>query len=106
MTKICGVIGAEGNLIRAMTNSMKHEKRHRCDYGKRLGHVSIEQVNKERQPICRGEKSIIFCGKIFDYEDKKKELIEKGYKFRFPNNDAEFVLNCYEEHGEKFIREL
>ncbi|MBW2991730.1 asparagine synthetase B, partial [Candidatus Woesearchaeota archaeon] len=41
-----------------------------------------------------------------DYEDKKKELIEKGYKFRFPNNDAEFVLNCYEEHGEKFIREL
>ncbi|MDD4938656.1 MAG: asparagine synthetase B [Candidatus Omnitrophica bacterium] len=118
MSKICGIIGPglskEGleAPLREMTRAMKHQPWHRIDQWRDpnagLGHLSIEAVNEQIQPLfsADGSKAVIFTGKIFGYEESRNELLKKGYKFRFTDNDAEYVLNLYEESGSDKFREL
>jgi len=44
-------------------------------------------------------------GKIYDYEEEKKILKQRGHKFTI-NNDPEFCLHLYEEEGENFVEKL
>ncbi len=118
MSKICGIINPNYKddmikpILSKMTRSMKHEDWHRidewCQNAVGLGHISIGAVNEEIQPIQSfdGKKVIISAGKIVAYEDRKRELIDKGYVFRYPNNDAEFVLHLYEAYGTEKFKEL
>jgi asparagine synthase (glutamine-hydrolysing) len=68
-----------------------------------LGRVSLGISNREPQPIWNEDNSlcIILEGELFDYEDQKQNLIDRGHQFRI-GNDAEFVLHLYEEYGEDF----
>jgi len=116
MTKICGIIKNKEDfirtksLIKSMNNSMKHKKWHKTNefYNSYvgLGHISIQKINIEPQPVWNENKTkcIIMSGKIFDYN--KSKLIKKGHKFKYANNDAEYVLHSFEEYGEKFIKSL
>ena len=65
-------------------------------------------INPEPQPIFNEDKSlfIVMDGEIFDYEKQKLKLIYNGHKFKFENNDAEYLLNLYEEIGEDVFKEL
>ena len=117
MTKICGIVKTKEyphlvSLIKSMTLSMKHQPWHKTHYFSDgsigLGHLSVQAINMESQPIWNENKTkcIIMAGKIFDYEKQKKELVKKGYNFRYEDNDAEYILYSFEEYGTKFIRNL
>lgn len=118
MSRICGIIAphlkkeAIRPILEKMTSLMQHEPWHRidrwCDDGIGLGHTSIGAINEEIQPICsqNSKKRIVSAGKIVAYEERKQELLNKGYRFDHPNNDAEFVMHLYEEYGEDKFKEL
>ncbi len=118
MSKICGIIGKNldpdqgHSILRRMTDLMKHTDGHRVDEWEgahvALGHTSIGAVNPEPQPIFNEDHSkvIVFAGKIFAFEDLKRLLMEAGHRFRYPDNDAEFVLHLFEEHGTSKLKEL
>ena len=69
--------------------------------------IHLGTFNPEKQPIFNEDKNIfIFMdGKIYDYEEEKQLLKQKGYKFII-NNDPEFCLHLYEEEGEDFVKKL
>ncbi len=71
----------------------------------RLNHGT---TNTESQPIFNNDRSMLMImdGNIFDYEQSKSELINKGHRFEFEHNDAEYCLRLYEETGESAFRKL
>jgi asparagine synthase (glutamine-hydrolysing) len=115
MSKICGIVSENlcsndiAPFLQKMVFSMKHCTWHSAEQwvGDNIGygHISIGAVNEEAQPLFyrNGEMSIVFAGKIFDYEKNKRLLINLGHKFQYPGNDAEYVLHLFIEYGmEKF----
>ncbi|MBD5489839.1 MAG: asparagine synthase (glutamine-hydrolyzing) [Lachnospiraceae bacterium] len=48
---------------------------------------------------------IVFNGEIYGYQTLRKELEQKGYRFR-STTDTEVILNAYLEWGEKFITKI
>ncbi len=118
MSKICGIVSRKNDiehknrLIRRMLYSMRHESWHKIEQKSfqyiAMGHLSIQKFNLEPQPIwnqCR-TKCIVMAGKIFDYSTMRTELEKRGHAFRYLENDAEFILHCYEEKGTSFIKDL
>lgn len=65
-------------------------------------------INPQRQPIFNEDKSlfIIMMGEVFDYEEKRRELINNGCLFRYKDNDAEFCLNLFMKKGLEAFKEL
>jgi asparagine synthase (glutamine-hydrolysing) len=100
------------NLIESMAASLHPEPRFRKDLystqGLGLGRVSLGLVNSAPQPIWNEDRSIcvVMEGEIYDYQDLKRKLVDRGYRFSSNNNDAEFILHLYEEKGEGFAFEL
>jgi asparagine synthase (glutamine-hydrolysing) len=99
-------------LIESMAAALHPEPRFRKDLyttqGLGLGRVSLGLVNSAPQPIWNEDHSIcvVMEGEIYDYQDLKRKLVDKGYQFASKNNDAEFILHLYEEEGEDFVSEL
>ena len=76
-------------------------------------HFSIARVhhgiiNPEKQPLFNEDKSLLIFmdGEVFDYDGDKKFLLNKGHRFKYRNNDAEFCLHLYEELGEESFKNL
>ncbi len=69
--------------------------------------LSIIDLNNGSQPIYNddGTKIIVFNGEIYNYQELREELIEKGYKFK-TNTDTEVILRGYEEYQEKVLDKL
>ena len=63
--------------------------------------LSIIDLEGSNQPIYNEDDSkvIVFNGEIYNYQELKKELIEKGHKFK-TNGDTEVILHGYEEYKE------
>jgi asparagine synthase (glutamine-hydrolysing) len=72
-----------------------------------LGRVSLGIANPEPQPIWNEDKNmcIVMEGELFDYQDLKQHLLERGHLFQL-DNDPEFALHLYEECGDEFIGQL
>jgi asparagine synthase (glutamine-hydrolysing) len=75
-----------------------------------LGHtrLSILDLSKEgHQPMVSNCKDyiIIFNGEIYNFEEIKKDLINKKYKFN-SNTDTEVILNGYIEYKEEIVKKL
>jgi asparagine synthase (glutamine-hydrolysing) len=45
-------------------------------------------------------------GEVYDYEAEKQFLLNKGHRFKYRNNDAEYCLHLYEELGEESFKNL
>lgn len=114
MPGICGIAQenfGQPQLIESMANSIKHEDWHRTDmyvssfFGMARVHLGI--FNPEPQPIFNEDRSlcIFMDGKIYDYEEEKKELQRQGHKFS-AGNDPDFCLHLYEEMGRDFVKQL
>jgi asparagine synthase (glutamine-hydrolysing) len=115
-----GLVGFIGNtspnesriLLESMASALHPEPRFRKDLyatqGLGLGRVSLGLVNSAPQPIWNEDRSIcvVMEGEIYDYQDLKRKLVDRGYQFASKNNDAEFILHLYEEKGEDFAFEL
>ena len=69
--------------------------------------LSIIDLDGGSQPIYNEQKDkvIVFNGEIYNYQEIRKELVEKGHKFR-TESDTEVLLHGYEEWKEKLLDRL
>ena len=69
--------------------------------------LSIIDLDNGSQPMFNENKKIVitFNGEIYNYQDLRKELIEKGHIFA-NNSDTEVLIHAYEEYGENMLNKL
>ena len=69
--------------------------------------LSIIDLKGGSQPIYNEDNSmvIVFNGEIYNYQELREELIEKGHKFK-TNTDTEVILHGYEEYQESLFPRL
>ena len=115
MPGICCLVGEvsnQQNSLQSMAESIKHEDWHLVDKYSApacgIARIHLGIFNPEPQPVFNEDKSlcIFMDGKIYDYEDKKRDLRRRGHVFNFTSNDAEFCLHLYEELGKDFVKQL
>ena len=75
-----------------------------------MGHrrLSIIDLSKHgHQPMFydNGNLVLIFNGEIYNYQDVRRELVKKGYRFQ-SNSDSEVLLAAYQEWGESCVHKL
>lgn len=116
---MCGFVGfvdKAGNkkkIIKDMADIIKHRGPDSDGYyvneNVALGfrRLSIIDLDGGTQPIYNKNKDklIVFNGEIYNYQEIKKELVRKGYKFS-TKTDTEVILVGYEEYGEKVLDKL
>jgi asparagine synthase (glutamine-hydrolysing) len=118
MCGICGVIGIEqseagGATTRRMMQALWHrgpdEDGLLVAPSVALGmrRLSIIDLPGGRQPIFNeaGNVGIVFNGEIYNFQQLRKRLEDRGHKFR-TNSDTEVIVHGYEEWGEQCVREL
>lgn len=70
--------------------------------------LSIIDLKEESgQPMYNEDKSIVlvFNGEIYNYQELRKELIEKGHIFK-TETDSEVLIHGYEEYGVDLLQKL
>ncbi len=67
--------------------------------------LSIIDLQTGNQPIKTYNIVSIFNGEIYNFKELKKELIDKGYKFR-TNSDSEVIPVAYKAWGTQFFKKL
>ena len=74
-----------------------------------FGHTRLSVIDTESgwQPIANEDESIfvILNGEIYNFQSLRKELSDKGHKFR-TNSDTEVAVHLYEEEGDDFVKRL
>ena len=121
---MCGIVGIVNykedisnhkELIKKMTNSL--EKRGPDEYGIfcdshcNLGHrrLSIIDIENGKQPMkfTIGEitYTIVYNGQLYNSEELKKDLIDRGFKFR-TRSDTEVLLKSYICYGKDVCKHL
>jgi asparagine synthase (glutamine-hydrolysing) len=114
MCGICGFVGLrEDGLLERMTAALGHRGPDgsgffQCD-DVGLGHrrLSIIDLEGGRQPIENEDGSLvlIFNGEIYNYEELREGLLERGHRFR-TRSDTEVILHLYEEMGAECLCRL
>ncbi len=116
---MCGFAGFTGHLDNSeevLTNMMNRiihrgpdSAGQHIDNGAALGfrRLSIIDLDCGSQPMYNETNDIVitFNGEIYNYQDLRKELIEKGHTFR-NNSDTEVLIHAYEEYGEDMLNRL
>jgi len=110
MCGICGILGFDDEpLIRRMTDIVAHRgpddsgiyfsEEDKVGFGHRRLSI-IDLSNAGHQPMSNSDKTIwiTFNGEIFNFQDIRKELEAKGYRFR-SNSDTEVIIYAYQEWG-------
>ncbi len=114
MCGICGIIGdpddaALERMMRAIRHRGPDDRGTYRDPRAALGHhrLSIIDVGGGHQPIPNedGTLHLVLNGEIYNHQDLRAELIERGHRFR-TNCDAEVALHLYEESGPESVRRL
>ncbi len=119
---MCGIAGVldlkgVGEPDRALVGRMATALRHRGPDG--VGYLmapgigmgnrrlAIVGVTNGQQPIFNETESVgvIANGELFDYPERKAELMAKGHVFR-TDSDTELIVHLYEEHGEALFEQL
>lgn len=69
--------------------------------------LSIIDVAHGKQPMFSDDLSIIIVqnGEIYNYVELRKELINRGVRFR-TDSDTEVILRLYEAEGVEFVKRL
>ncbi|GGI80145.1 asparagine synthase (glutamine-hydrolyzing) [Legionella impletisoli] len=113
---MCGIAGIflsdlnevpSDQTLKVMINIIKHRgpdaQQTLALSGTGLAHarLSIIDLSKEsNQPMIDSENGnvIVFNGEIYNYLELRKELIDKGHKFK-TNGDTEVILKAYDQWG-------
>lgn len=118
---MCGFVGFMDKLnkeekqksIKVMADRIIHrgpdEEGYYVDEDVALGHrrLSIIDLSGGGQPMFNedGSMVVVFNGEIYNYQDIKKDLEEKGHIFK-TNSDTEVLVHGYEEYKEELFNKL
>jgi len=114
MSGICGFNWENKDLIKKMSDVISHRGPDREGFfvgdGISLGNrrLNIIELNeRETPPIYNEDKSICitYDGKIYNFQQIKLELEDKGHHF-FSNTDIEVVVHAYEEYGSECLEKF
>ena len=124
MCGICGKLNVSGDelierdLIQRMCKVIAHRGpddegvylKKKGKYSLGLGHRRlsiIDLTSAGHQPMSNEDGSlwITYNGEIYNHLELRKELEEKGHRFR-SNTDTEVILHLYEERGEDCLKYL
>lgn len=116
MCGICGVLNLDSapvdpKVVVQMAEMIRHrgpdENGVHTDGKIGLGHrrLSIIDVACGQQPMPNADGSlwISFNGEIFNYVELRRDLEQRGHRFR-THSDTEVILHLYEEEGEECVR--
>jgi len=115
---VCGICGFSGDanksLLVKMGNSIYHRgpdqeglysdgKMNMCS--RRL---SIIDLDTGIQPTYNNSKTMwaVWNGEIYNHQELRKTLEEKGHTFYSDHSDTEVMLHMYEEYGIDFVNKL
>lgn len=88
------------------SNGIWLSKNKQCALGfRRLAIIDLTPSANQPMISPEGDVVIIFNGEIYNYLEIRKDLINKGYKFR-SRSDTEVILQGYKEWGDKIIDKL
>ncbi len=118
---MCGIAGKlswterpDPKILRAMTDEMRRRGPDadgiHCDNVIGLGHRRLAIIDLSaagRQPMCdhTGRYWIVFNGEIYNFQEIRKALEEKGARF-CSNSDTEVILEAYKAWGTESVRRL
>ncbi|MDP1930770.1 MAG: asparagine synthase (glutamine-hydrolyzing) [Gammaproteobacteria bacterium] len=118
MCGIAGIAGSKGHLvhhdeIKAMCDALIHRGPDDDGYfvengiGMGMRRLSIIDVNNGDQPAWNETHDIcvVLNGEIYNYQELRLELIERGHVFR-NGSDTEVIVHLYEEMGESCVDRL
>jgi asparagine synthase (glutamine-hydrolysing) len=117
---MCGIAGyflkegkADAARLRAMCDCMRHRgpddeglrTEGRCGLGMRR--LSIIDLSTGHQPIGNEDGSVwvVFNGEIYNFQQLRRELIERGHRFA-TSSDTETLVHLYEEEGAAGVAKL
>jgi asparagine synthase (glutamine-hydrolysing) len=117
---MCGIVGFIGkgdlSVLKSMTDSISYRgpdaEGNYADTGAGvyLGHrrLSIVDLSGGAQPMKdhTGNFIITFNGEIYNHQEIRVELINKGHKFLTANSDTETLLEAYKAWGTQMLGKL
>jgi len=115
---MCGICGFTGKPDEASLKRMTYSIFHRgpdedgfysdgkINFGVRR--LSIIDVDTGHQPIHNEDKNLwtVFNGEIYNFQELRKELEEKGHRFYTDHSDTEVIVHLYEEYNKEFVHRL
>jgi asparagine synthase (glutamine-hydrolysing) len=119
---MCGICGIHNlnlmpldspGLIDRMSAQIRHRgpdsegKFERPHLALAIRRLSIIDLETGDQPLSNetGEVTLVFNGEIYNYRELRKDLLERGHRFK-TQSDGEVIAHLYEEKGTKFVMEL
>lgn len=112
MCTIAGFNFQDEKLIKEMTDVMSHRgpdgEGFFCAENVSLGHrrLSILDLSeKGRQPMQYKNLQLTFNGEIYNFQEIKAILLEKGHEF-ITDTDTEVVLHAYDEWGKQCVEKF
>ena len=117
---MCGIAGIinissppQKSLMEKMCGIMKHRgpdgEGYYVEGAVALGHrrLSIIDLEGGKQPLSNedGTVWITYNGEIYNFPALRKELIEKGHRFK-TKSDTETIVHAYEEYGVQCLEKL
>lgn len=116
---MCGFCGFSGevidkeNIIKSMTNVITHRGPDsdgffvNDDIAMGFRRLSIIDLEEGSQPIYNEDKTLVltFNGEIYNFEELKEQLIEKGHVF-YTHTDSEVLIHGFEEWKEELLNKL
>lgn len=117
---MCGIVGFTGQLNIEVLERMNKSQSHRGPdedgfYSSEVENVSlamkrlsIVDISEGHQPMSSidGSLWIVFNGEIYNAPDLRRNLINKGYKFKTDHSDTEVLIYMYQEHGQAMLSYL
>lgn len=100
-------------VLKNMSDSIYHrgpdDEGHYIDQNVGLGfrRLSIIDLSTGHQPLANSNGSIyiVFNGEIYNYQEQREILKQKGYSFK-TTTDTEVILHLYEEYGVNCLQYL
>ncbi|MGB7067968.1 MAG: asparagine synthase (glutamine-hydrolyzing) [Pyrinomonadaceae bacterium] len=118
---MCGIVGfinkdgraAEREVLEVMNAAILHRGPDDDGFyinenvGLAMRRLSIIDLASGKQPIHNTDKTkwIVFNGEIYNYQELRKGLEERGHRF-YTNSDTEAIVHLYDEYGVDCLQHL